>query len=88
MADAEQYRVLMQGVAAWNPWRRERPELQPDLVGADLAGADLQGLDLHEALLWGADLQGARTRAANLEGAELDANAAAASLQPPGILRT
>ena len=36
MANEEHLRILKQGVDAWNEWRREHPDIQPDLSGANL----------------------------------------------------
>jgi hypothetical protein len=41
MANEEHLKILRQGVAAWNEWRRENPELRPDLSGADLNKANV-----------------------------------------------
>ena len=53
----------------WNKWRRENPEIVPDLSGADLSGrflhdtnltrADLRRVDLSRSHLYHADLSGA-----------------------------
>ena len=43
MADQQHLAVLKQGVAAWNTWRRQHPEILPDLSEADLSEADLGG---------------------------------------------
>ena len=45
MADQQHLAVLKQGVAAWNTWRRQHPEILPDLSEADLGEADLGGAD-------------------------------------------
>jgi hypothetical protein len=41
MANDEHVALLKQGVAAWNAWRGENPNIRPDLHGANLRGADL-----------------------------------------------
>jgi hypothetical protein len=69
--------VLKRGASEWNDWRREHPDLRPDLQGADLRGADLReaelgDADLTGALLGGADLRGADLRGAELRGARLE----------------
>jgi Pentapeptide repeats (8 copies) len=61
MANQDHLDVLKQGIAVWNTWRKEHPDIQPDLSGANLTGADL-GLT---------DLSGANLRGANLTGANL-----------------
>src|SRR5712691_8862374 len=56
MADQQHLAVLKQGVAAWNAWRREHPEIPPDLSEADLSEADLSGANLRHANLVRANL--------------------------------
>jgi len=73
-------------VEAWNQWRREHPEIRPDLrdanlrqahlsraflAGADLTEAFLAGADLTEAFLTGADLTGAGLVGVDLSRATL-----------------
>ena len=58
------YDILRAGVSKWDAWRKEHPDVRPDLKGADLSeaclrGADLMGADLTHADLSGADLTGA-----------------------------
>lgn len=81
MANEEHLKILIEGVAAWNSWRIENPEIQADFSGAYLVGADLFRVDLAEANLSeanlceadlsGADLSGADLRGAKLTGADL-----------------
>ncbi len=56
MADEKHLDILKQGVGTRNQWRKENPEIRPDLSSADLFEADLSGSDLREADLSGADL--------------------------------
>jgi uncharacterized protein YjbI with pentapeptide repeats len=67
----EHYDKLMEGVVAWNKWRRENLGIKPNLLKADLKETNLQGANLKEADLRGADLKGANLQDANLEGANL-----------------
>jgi len=86
MADQQHLDLLKQGVEAWNQWRREHPEIRPDLrdanlrqahlsraflAGADLTEAFLAGADLTEAFLTGADLTGAGLVGVDLSRATL-----------------
>lgn len=76
MADTTHLAILKQGVAVWNRWRKNNPEIQPDFKGADLRSAilrlsSLKGLNLSRADLTGADLKGADLWEANLKGADL-----------------
>ena len=38
MANDEHVAILKQGVDDWNAWRRENPDIRPDLSGANLRG--------------------------------------------------
>jgi len=67
MANPEHLAKLKEGAESWNQWRKENPELRPDLREADLDGADLEG-----AKLMGADLTGAHLSNAKLMGADLN----------------
>jgi len=71
MANPEHLEILKQGVAQWNKWRGEHPDVTPDLSEADLIGADLREARLSRANLLGADLSKADLREANLSGADL-----------------
>jgi hypothetical protein len=39
--DEEHLQIIRQGVAVWNEWRENNPELIPDLYKANLREADL-----------------------------------------------
>jgi len=86
MANDEHVALLKQGVAAWNAWRAENPDIRPDLseadfTGADLIGANLIGADLVGAKLSGADLTGAKLSEADLsEGRVVRADLSGANL--------
>ena len=73
--------IFKQGAEAWNNWRKENPEIRPNLseaslVGVDFyagfAGAELYRADLRAADLRGADLRKANFRRANLSEANLN----------------
>ena len=46
MANEEHLAILKKGVAAWNEWREQHPDLRPDLVEANLSGANLREANL------------------------------------------
>jgi uncharacterized protein YjbI with pentapeptide repeats len=76
MANPEHVRILKESVEAWNQWRRENPDIAPNLNMADLSRAklrraNLRGAKLHGTDLSGADLVQAKLRGANLTGAHL-----------------
>jgi hypothetical protein len=76
MANPDHIAQLKKGVDAWNAWRSEKPDIQPDLSETDLnwaylRRANLRAANLHRATLRGADLREADLRDANLRGANL-----------------
>jgi hypothetical protein len=81
MANPEHFKILMEGIDAWNQWRKEHQEIAPGLSGAvlpgavlteaELSGADLRGADLRGAVLVGAMLLDAHLAQADLRGAIL-----------------
>lgn len=66
MANQEQLALLRQGVDAWNTWREQHPDVQPDL-----SAANLSRMDLSEANLSDTDLSKANLKRADLWGADL-----------------
>jgi hypothetical protein len=81
VANEQHLRILNQGTDAWNRWRRENPEILPDLSRADLSGADLGWANLSRADLRRANLSGAHLNGADLIGADLrEANLSKADL--------
>lgn len=96
MANKEHLALIKQGVETWNRWRRDNPDIRPDLSQASLVGAHLYEADLSHANLFWADLTGANlykadfSRAnlfgANLSGANLhQANLREADLVDTGV---
>jgi len=77
MANPKHLEILKQGVETWNQWRKDNPEVIPDLseavvTGAVLSSINLSGADLHEADIRGANLVDADLRGANFSGAKLN----------------
>ncbi len=82
MADREHLAKLTEGVEAWNAWRRDYPDIRPDLSAVNFTGANLGGANfsdanlsdgkLRDADLSGADLENADLREADLSGADLN----------------
>ncbi len=72
MANQEHLDILEQGVDLWNQWRKEHPDIRPDLSGAMLQRAYLFQANLSEANLNGADLSMAMLIEANLKRAKLE----------------
>ncbi len=87
MANDEHLAILQKGVPAWNQWRKDQPEVIPDLRRAylrklDLSGANFAGADLGKATLSKANLSNAILNNASLYGAYLrEANLSNASLR-------
>jgi uncharacterized protein YjbI with pentapeptide repeats len=81
MANPVHLAKLKEGVEAWNQWRKENPDVIPDmsreslshaeLIGVNLRDAKLRKVDLSWADLGGATFRGADLSAANLRGAHL-----------------
>ena len=66
MANQEHLDRLKEGTNAFNTWRKQFPDIRPDLRKADLRNADLSEADLSRANLGEADLSGAYLRGAYL----------------------
>lgn len=72
MANEEHWRLLEEGVHAWNRWRKINLKEIPNLSSADLNWADLSSADLRNACLSSADLRNADLSNANLNWADLN----------------
>jgi hypothetical protein len=59
MANKEHLRIFMQGVKAWNQWRRKNPEIKPDLSEGSFKEMSLRKIYLNDANLYRADFTGA-----------------------------
>lgn len=76
MANSEHLAKILEGVEAWNEWRKANTEIVPDLSWAclhraKLSRANLSEANLRRASLRGAYLGGAAFRDANLRGTSL-----------------
>ncbi len=81
MADSDHVSKIKKGVASWNRWREEEPEVVPDLGWANLNGLDLPGAVFTKSVLKlafckgcdfaGTDFSGANMRGINLEDCDL-----------------
>lgn len=71
MANQEQYGILKQGAETWNQWRKEHPNIRPDLTETDLSGENLSRAVLSRADLWEAGLSSTNLSEADLSGADL-----------------
>jgi uncharacterized protein YjbI with pentapeptide repeats len=71
MANPEHLEILKQGVGQWNRWREERPDVRPDLSGAELIRFGLQKANFSNTNLQAAKLEGADLSDANLRESSL-----------------
>jgi uncharacterized protein YjbI with pentapeptide repeats len=77
MSNPEHLRILQRGVDVWNRWREVKPDVKPDLCGADLSRQNLMHIDfrsteLRFANFSYANLTGALMRLSNLRYALLN----------------
>ena len=72
MPDKEHLAILNRGVEAWNQWRDEHPDIEPDLTRAILTGRDLAKASLDKSNLRGAILAQADLTEADLGKACLE----------------
>lgn len=81
MANPEHHTILRQGIETWNEWRKNNPEITPDLAGEQLSRAKLSKVNLSNAILHGTSFTRADLSDANLIGSNLTyANLVDASL--------
>lgn len=78
MAKKDHLNILRQGVAAWNQWRKQEPEIVPDLSGVNcprlnLSLANLKNADFTEAYLSESRFSKANLQSAIFREAALDA---------------
>jgi uncharacterized protein YjbI with pentapeptide repeats len=71
MAQLEHVITLAAGVAVWNKWRLENPDVRPDLSDVNLSGKHLNDIDFRGANLWRAKLNSVDLRGADLSNADL-----------------
>ncbi len=71
MANPEHLKILKQGVDHWNRWRKEKPEVEPDLSRLELSMEDCPGVHVFGANLMRADLRMVNLCWAKLSNADL-----------------
>jgi uncharacterized protein YjbI with pentapeptide repeats len=71
MANPEHLEILRLGIEQWNRWRKEHPDVRPDLSVTDLSNANLGEADLRGAYLRSVELGGADLTRALLSGVDL-----------------
>ncbi len=71
MANPEHLIILKQGVKAWNKWRKENPNIIPDLRRAELSFMDLGGAHLRRVIGYDAGLISAKLSRAQLSESDL-----------------
>ena len=72
MANSEHVKIIKQGADTWNEWRKNNPDINPDLAWANLIGLDLQGIDFTGSILYGTNLQNAVLNSATMKNADLE----------------
>lgn len=73
MANKEHLAILVtKGVFDWNDWRRNNPQITPDLSDVNLQGMYLEGANFENVNLKGANLSRCLLRWARFDGAVLD----------------
>lgn len=86
MATPEHVKILQSGWREWQDWRRQHPEIIPNLEGALLNEIDLVDYDLSGANFRGADLSYASIAVASLADADLaNADLTSADLGMSGL---
>ncbi|HEY1352213.1 MAG TPA: toll/interleukin-1 receptor domain-containing protein [Ktedonobacteraceae bacterium] len=89
MADPAAIKMLQQDCGAWNRWRKERPDISPDLSKAELQGKILSGRNFDRTCFDRADLRGARLHSASLKSASFfGADLSRARLRDAWLCRT
>jgi uncharacterized protein YjbI with pentapeptide repeats len=71
MANPEHLKILKKGIDAWNIWREEDTNTEPDLSDADITGIDLPGVNLRRAQLSGAQMMFSDLSRADFRNAHL-----------------
>ena len=71
MASEAHLIILNQGVESWNQWRKDNPDVVPDLTSTDLSYADLSHADLSHADLSHTTLNHATLNSTNFNFADL-----------------
>jgi uncharacterized protein YjbI with pentapeptide repeats len=71
MANSKHLAILKKSVDEWNAWRRENPDIVPDLKGAYLRRRRLESLNLAKAWLFETNLRRAGLARANFRKAQL-----------------
>jgi uncharacterized protein YjbI with pentapeptide repeats len=74
MANQQHLELFQQGAEIWNAWRKEHPEIQPDLCSTDtlkvkLSHLDLSNFDLNHTTMMAVELVGANFSGTDLRGA-------------------
>lgn len=71
MASYEHLKILNQGVDIWNRWRKDKPDVVPDLRSSDLSHVEFDNINLSHSLLNKAVLNGAQLDDSDISYADL-----------------
>jgi hypothetical protein len=89
MVDQGHLKKLNEGVNVWNKWRKEHPEILPDLRNASLHGKSFAEIDFRHTNLDNVDLSYANLCSASLKSASLcQTNLSGAKLRNAFLYRT
>lgn len=89
MAVQSHLKKLNEGVKTWNKWRKEHPEIMPDLRNASLQRKSFAEIDFRHTNLDNADLSNANLCSASLKSASLcQTNLSGAKLHNAFLYRT
>ena len=74
MANSEHLAILKQGVEVWNQWRKDQPEVEPNLKGANLKNLNLESINFNRANLIGTNFTNTILINAHFKEAKLGLN--------------
>jgi len=71
MANSEHLTILNNGLQLWSDWRKNNPEVQPDLSRINLSGFNFTGINFTDTNLLGTNFSESVLADANFEGANI-----------------
>ena len=74
MANSKHLAILRQEVQVWNDWRKNNPQIEPNLRGASLRNKDLRGINFSKTDIRGTNFAKANLRGTNFQEAQAGLN--------------